>query len=321
MKKDRGFEMKRLVLAALAAASLLGPAMARAADPETCRLVRMSDPGWTDITATNAMLGVVLQGLGYDQKVETLAVPVTFESLKNRQIDVFLGNWMPAQKRFIEPLTEAGAIEVVTTNLKDIRFTLAVPDYVAKEGVKSFADLAGHADKFEKKIYGIEPGAPANQNIQKMIDARDFGLAGWSVVESSEQAMLSQVDRARRAKKWIVFLAWEPHPMNMKYAPSYLAGGDAYFGPNFGAASVQTVTRKGFAADCPNLGKLLRQIRFTVDAENRIMDQILDKGQDAKEAARAELKARPNLLGVWLAGVTTRDGRDGLPAVRKLLGL
>ncbi|MBN9531446.1 MAG: choline ABC transporter substrate-binding protein [Alphaproteobacteria bacterium] len=312
--------MKRLVLA-VAMASLLAGGAARAADPESCRLVRMSDPGWTDITSTNAMLGVVLQGLGYDQKVDTLAVPVTFESLKNRQIDVFLGNWMPAQKRFIEPLTASGAIEVVTTNLKDIRFTLAVPDYVAKEGVKSFADLSRHADKFEKKIYGIEPGAPANQNIQKMIDARDFGLTGWSVVESSEQAMLSQVDRARRAGKWIVFLAWEPHPMNMKYAPTYLAGGDAYFGPNFGAASVQTVTRKGFSADCPNLGKLLKQVRFTVDAENRIMDQILDKGQNAKEAAKAELKARPNLLGVWLAGVTTRDGRDGLPAVKKLLGL
>ncbi len=313
--------MKRLVLAALAAASLLGPVAARAADPESCRLVRMSDPGWTDITSTNAMLGVVLQGLGYDQKVDTLAVPVTFESLKNKQIDVFLGNWMPAQKRFIEPLTESGSIEVVTTNLKDIRFTLAVPDYVAKEGVKNFADLAKHADKFEKKIYGIEPGAPANQNIQKMIDAKDFGLAGWSVVESSEQAMLSQVDRAKRAKKWIVFLAWEPHPMNMKYAPNYLAGGDAYFGPNFGAASVQTVTRKGFSTDCPNLGKLLKQVRFTVDAENRIMDQILDKGQNAKEAAKAELKARPNLLGVWLAGITTRDGKEGLPAVKKLLGL
>lgn len=312
--------MKRLVLA-VAMASLLAGGAARAADPESCRLVRMSDPGWTDITSTNAMLGVVLQGLGYDQKVDTLAVPVTFESLKNRQIDVFLGNWMPAQKRFIEPLTESGAIEVVTTNLKDIRFTLAVPDYVAKEGIKSFADLSRHADKFEKKIYGIEPGAPANQNIQKMIDARDFGLTGWSVVESSEQAMLSQVDRARRAGKWIVFLAWEPHPMNMKYAPTYLAGGDAYFGPNFGAASVQTVTRKGFSADCPNLGKLLKQVRFTVDAENRIMDQILDKGQNAREAAKAELKARPNLLTVWLAGVTTRDGRDGLPAVKKLLGL
>ncbi len=313
--------MKRLVLAFAAAASLGAAGSALAADPDSCRLVRMSDPGWTDITSTNAMLGVVLQGLGYDQKIDTLAVPVTFESLKNRQIDVFLGNWMPAQKRFIDPLTESGSIEVVTTNLKDIRFTLAVPDYVAKEGIRNFADLAKHADKFDKKIYGIEPGAPANQNIQKMLDAKEFGLTGWSLVESSEQAMLSQVDRARRAKKWIVFLAWEPHPMNTKYGPAYLAGGDAYFGPNFGAASVQTVTRKGFSADCPNLGKLLQQVRFTVDAENRIMGQILDKGQDAREAAKAELKARPNLLGVWLAGVTTRDGRDGLAAVKKQLGL
>lgn len=313
--------MKRPV-PAFAVLSLLAAGTAHAADAESCRVVRMSDPGWTDITSTNAMLGVVLTGLGYDQKVDTLAVPVTFESLKNKQIDVFLGNWMPAQKRFIEPLTEQGAIEVINTNLKDIRFTLAVPNYVAKEGgVKSFADLAKHADKFEKKIYGIEPGAPANQNIQKMIDAKDFGLAGWSLVESSEQAMLSQVDRAKRANKWIVFLAWEPHPMNMKYGPAYLAGGDAYFGPNFGAASVQTVTRKGFSADCPNLGKLLKQLRFTVDAENRIMDQILDKGQNAKEAAKAELKARPNLLSVWLAGITTRDGKDGLAAVKKQLGL
>ena len=65
--------------------------------PGKLQAVRMSDPGWTDITSTNAMLGLVLGGLGYKQKVDTLAVPVTFESLKNGQLDVFLGNWMPAQ--------------------------------------------------------------------------------------------------------------------------------------------------------------------------------------------------------------------------------
>ncbi len=65
----------------------------------------MSDPGWADITSTNAMLGLVLDGLGYKQKVDTLAVPVTFEALKNGQLDVFLGNWMPAQDRFVKPLT------------------------------------------------------------------------------------------------------------------------------------------------------------------------------------------------------------------------
>ena len=32
-----------------------------------------------------------------------LSVPVTFASLKNNDIDVFLGNWMPAQEADREP--------------------------------------------------------------------------------------------------------------------------------------------------------------------------------------------------------------------------
>ena len=145
-----------LTLSAALLAGLLSPPPATAADPASCKLVRMSDPGWADITSTNAMLGLVLDGLGYKQKVETLSVPVTFESLKNAQLDVFLGNWMPAQERFVKPLVESGALVVIRKNLEGIRFTLAVPDYVAKAGIKDFADLAANADKFDKKIYGIE---------------------------------------------------------------------------------------------------------------------------------------------------------------------
>jgi glycine betaine/proline transport system substrate-binding protein len=297
---------------------LLAAAPAIAADPDSCATVRMSDPGWTDITSTNGILGTLLAPLGYTQKVETLAPPVTFESLKNGQIDVFLGNWMPAQKTFIEPLTAAKAIDVIRPNLDGIRFTLAVPTYVAAAGVKDFADLAKHADQFDHKIYGIGPGAPANQNIQKMIDAKDFGLDGWSLVESSEQGMLSQVDRATRNKNWIVFLAWEPNPMNTKYPLTYLSGGDAYFGPNYGSATVYTVTRRDLSQNCPNLARLLSQLAFTVDMENQIMGTLGD-ASDGKAAAAQYLKAHPDLLAGWLAGVTTRDGQDGLTAVRAAL--
>ena len=298
---------------------LLAAPLAAAAEPESCTTVRMSDPGWTDITSTNGILGTLLAPLGYTQKVDTLAVPVTFESLKNQQIDVFLGNWMPAQKRFIEPLTAEKAIEVIRPNLNGIRFTLAVPAYVAEAGIKDFADLAKHADQFDHKIYGIESGAPANQNIQKMIDAKDFGLDGWSLVESSEQGMLSQVDRATRKKDWIVFLAWEPNPMNTKYPLTYLSGGDAYFGANYGGATVYTVTRRDLSQNCPNLARLLSQLTFTVEMENQIMGSILDQGEDGKTAATRYLKDHPDLLAGWLAGVTTRDGQDGLTAVRTAL--
>lgn len=310
------FRARAAIILAAFLAGLLSTPPAQAADPASCKLVRMSDPGWADITSTNAMLGVVLKALGYQQKVETLAVPVTFEGLKNGQLDVFLGNWMPAQERFVTPLTDAGSLEVIKRNLDGIRFTLAVPDYVASAGIKDFADLAANAEKFDKKIYGIEAGAPANQNIQKMIDADDFGLKDWTLVESSEQGMLSQVDKAKRSGAWIVFLAWEPHPMNAKYAPSYLSGGDAYFGANYGAASVHTVTRRGFTQDCPNLAKLLQQLSFEVGIENTIMAAMADDGADPEKAARAELKKRPDLIKQWLDGVETADGKPGLDAVQ-----
>jgi glycine betaine/proline transport system substrate-binding protein len=299
----------------------LGPTAQAAEEPEQCRLVRMSDPGWTDITSTNAALGVVLEALGYEQNVETLAVPVTFESLKNDDIDAFLGNWMPAQTPFIEPLTAEQEIDVIGPNLQNAKFTLAVPAEVAEAGVRDFADLAAHADRFKSTIYGIEPGAPANQNIQRMIDAGEFGLGDWTLTESSEQAMLSQVDRAGRRDEWIVFLAWEPHPMNTKYDLTYLSGGDAYFGPNYGSTTVNTVTRHGYVEECPNVGRLLRQTAFSVDMENQIMGAILDLGMDGKEAAAEWLRAHPEVLDGWLDGVTTWDGEEGLPAVKAALGI
>jgi glycine betaine/proline transport system substrate-binding protein len=213
------------------------------------------------------------------------------------------------------------SVEKLGANLENAKFTLAVPTYVAEGGVKGFEDLSKHSDKFGRRIYGIESGAPANQNIQKMIDKGDFALKGWTLVESSEQAMLTQVIRAGRRQEWIVFLAWEPHPMNTKLPITYLAGGDAYFGPNYGSTTVNTLARKGFAEECPNLARLFRQMRFTVDMENRIMDSITDEKQEAKAAAMKYLKANPKVLEAWLDGVTTRDGKAGLATVRGAHGL
>ena len=314
--------MKSRSLALAVASAVIGGAMgpaAFAAEPEACKQVRMADPGWTDITATNAIAGVVLSALGYEQKVASLSVPITYVGMQKSQIDVFLGNWMPAQKPLVEPILKDGGMEVLRANLPAAKFTLAVPDYVAEGGVKTFADLAKYADKFDKKIYGIESGAPANQNIKKMLDAKSYGLTGWSLVESSEQSMLSQVARKERGKDWIVFLGWEPHQMNTKFKITYLDGDKDYFGPNFGSATVNTLSRKGYVAQCPNVGRLFSQIEFTVELENRAISDVLEQKSDAKAAAVRQLKANPKMLEAWLAGVKTYGGEDGLGAVMKAL--
>jgi glycine betaine/proline transport system substrate-binding protein len=263
----------------------------------------------------------VLEALGYEPKTEVLSVPVTYASLKNKDIDVFLGNWMPTMTADIEPYAKEGSVETVRTNLEGAKYTLAVPKYVHDAGVKDFADIAKHKDKFGGKIYGIEPGNDGNRLIQSMIDKDAFGLKGFEVVESSEQGMLSQVSRAVKNKEWVVFLGWEPHPMNANYEMAYLSGGDEYFGPNFGGATVLTNVRQGYLQECPNVGKLLQNLKFDLALEGEIMDGILSQGKDAETAAGEWLKAHPEAIDKWLAGVTTIDGQDGAAAVKKSLGI
>ncbi|HEX6011063.1 MAG TPA: choline ABC transporter substrate-binding protein, partial [Geminicoccaceae bacterium] len=242
--------MTKTTLLGLAAAALLGSA-AVAAEPESCQTVRFSDVGWSDITATTALTSVVLEGLGYETRADILSVPVTYQSLKNGDIDVFLGNWMPTMEADIAPFKADGSVETVRANLEGAKYTLAVPKYLADKGLKDFADIAKFKDELDGQIYGIEPGNDGNRLIQTMIDEDEFGLGGFELVESSEQGMLAQVERASRDEEPIVFLGWEPHPMNANFELAYLTGGDEVFGPNFGGATVYTNVRKGYLQECP----------------------------------------------------------------------
>jgi glycine betaine/proline transport system substrate-binding protein len=294
---------------------------AQAADPAACKEVTFADVGWTDITATTAATSVVLEGLGYAPEAELLAVPVTYASLKNGDIDVFLGNWMPTMEGDIAAYRDEGSVEVLGANLEGAKYTLAVPKYTADKGLKDFADIAKFKDSLDGKIYGIEPGNDGNRLILDMIAQDAFGLKGFEVVESSEAGMLTQVSRAEKRKEDIVFLGWAPHPMNNNHDLVYLSGGDDFFGPDYGGATVFTNVRKGYTGECPNVGKLLNNLKFTLPMEGAIMGAILDDEKDPKVAATEWLKANPGALDGWLAGVQTIDGKDGLPAVKAHLGL
>jgi glycine betaine/proline transport system substrate-binding protein len=291
--------------------------MATASYAEGCDSIAFSDVGWTDITVTTSATKQVLTALGYGVDVKILAVPVTFASLESGDVDVFLGNWMPAQAGAIGPYLEKGTIETLSTNLEGTKYTLAVPTYLYDKGLKTYADVPKFKDELEGKVYGIEPGNEGNGYLISLTEAGK-ALEGMEVVESSEQGMLAQVSRFYPDQKGVVFLGWEPHPMNANFDLKYLTGGEDFFG---GEGTVHTVTRKGYAAECPNVAKLLTNQQFTLAMENEIMGKILDGGEDPDAAVAAWLKANPAVLDGWLAGVTTKDGAEGLPAVKAAFGL
>ena len=279
-------------LVALASAlTTLAAAPAQAQEDASCQKVRFADVGWSDIAATTGLASVVLKAMGYQPSVTVASVPITFAGIK----------------RFERP------------NLTGAKDTLAVPEYLFDAGLKSFKDIARFEKELGGRILGIEPGNDGNALIAGMIKQNQHGLQKFKLVESSEAGMLAEVQRAARAKKPVVFLGWEPHPMNVQVKMKYLEGGDEVFGPNYGEAKVYTAVSVGYEARCPNVATFLRNLQFTTTMENEVMLDILNKARPEK-AARTWLAKHPEVLGPWLKGVKTLKGEDAAPVVAKALG-
>lgn len=307
--------IKTLALTAALASACLP---VTAAEDSACKAVRFADVGWSDIAATTGLASVVLDSLGYKPSTVVASMPIALDAMKNKQIDVFLGYWSPSMTPLLEPYVRAGQIQPLDTpNLVGAKYTLAVPTYLHDKGLKDFADIARFRKELGARIHGIEPGNDGNVLIQGMIRDDRFGLKDFELIESSEAGMLAQAQVAARSGKAIVFLGWEPHPMNVQMKMRYLTGGDALFGAP-GATKVHTAVASGYLEKCPNVARLLHNLQFTVEMQSRVMEPILNKARP-QAAARSYLKKNLTVLEPWLRGVTSVDGKNGLAAVTAAL--
>jgi glycine betaine/proline transport system substrate-binding protein len=311
--------IQTILLPLLAAALAMSSSFA--APPEECRKPRFSNVGWTDTIATTSTAKAILSAIGYEPVELNLSIPITYASMKNGDIDIYLADWEPSMQNDRAPYVNAGDVEVLTPPaITGAKYTIAVPKYVADGGVRDFADIAAHADKFDRKFYGLEPGDSGGGLILDMIAKNAFGLGEFELVESSEQGMLAHVKRAVKRDQWVAFLAWEPHPMNLEYDLVYLTGGDDYFGPNFGGAEIFINVRRGYREECKNLGVFLENLRFSLPMMNEVMGGILEGDLEPEEVAVAWMKKNPATVDEWLAGVSAFDGEDGREAFRKAMG-
>src|SRR6202030_3569210 len=82
--------------------------------------------------------------------------------------------------------------------------------------------------------------------------------------------------------------------------------------PNFGGATVYTTTRAGYARQCPNLGRLLRNLQFTATGESQVMAAMLERHEQPEVAASEWLRSHSQVAAAWLTGVYRVDGRPAL---------
>ncbi|MBL0848549.1 MAG: glycine/betaine ABC transporter substrate-binding protein [Candidatus Liberibacter ctenarytainae] len=282
--------------------------MSYAKDAEYCSIVRFAEAGSTDNSVTTSMISVILEEvLSYKTNIKLLALPVILKSLKIKGIDVYTGYWSPSNDQLVLPYVMDGSVQIVSENLRGAKYMLAVNDIGFQIGIKSYQDIARYKKELKGKIYGIDPGHSGNQRILDMIEHDKFSLKDFRLVESSEHAMFYQVKRNQQQNMPIVFLSWDPHPINFEMKLHYLSGGEEISG--FGEASVHTIVSAGYMEKCPNIGRLLKNIKFSLAMESEMMEKILKNKEDPKLVGRNFLRANPRILKEWLIGVTNFDGK------------
>jgi len=280
--------------------------------------VRFGYVDWPGVTVKTAVAKHILEYLGYDVETEMYLVAVLYKGLSTKDLDIFLGGWLPTMKLYLDPYFEEGTIEKVTINLNETVYTLAVPAYAWEAGVRSEADLHKYGDKFGRKIIGIEPGNEGNQIMIDAIKNNTYDLAGWEVVESSTVAMMVAVERAIKNKDWIVWLGWAPHWMNMEFDMKYLEDPLELWGPP-GVEVVWTLSRAELKEDMPNIYKFLEQLKVTPEMQNEWIYGYGREKRDADEIAKEWIKNNIKVVDVWVYGVKSVDGRRARDALREAI--
>ena len=290
--------MKRLLTAAALAALLAAPALA--AEPESCAdgalLRRRLDRHHRDDRGRPA------------RSCARSATRPTSASCRCRSptpgsskgdIDVFLGNWMPTMEADLAPLPRrrhgrGGARRTSRARSTRSRSRSSLAD----AGLKDFADIAEvrrPARQHDLRHRARQRRQPADPRHDRRRTPSGSATSSW------RRAPSRRCWRRRRGRRssgeGIVFLGWEPHPMNANIEMTYLTGGDEVFGPNFGGATVYTNVRKGYVDGMPERRQAAAEPRVHASTmENEIMGAILDDGEDPDDAAAAWLKANPDVL-------------------------
>ncbi|WP_243228714.1 glycine betaine ABC transporter substrate-binding protein [Microbacterium sp. CIAB417] len=225
-------------------------------------------PAWTDSLSMSFLLKDQLEKQGYTVELTTLteAGPL-YTGLSEGDIDIYPSAWID--------VAQAGYWERYESDLEDLGTyydqasgMLAVPSYVELD---SIADLRGQADRFDGKIYTIEPGSGAATYAQESL-LPSYGLDDeYELVTSSTPAMLTVLEDAIRNQEDIVVTLWKPYWVNDVFDIKELEDTEDGYGDPEG---LHFVGHKGFSEEFPEAAELIGRITLD-DAQYGSLENLV----------------------------------------------
>lgn len=247
-------------------------------------------PSWTDGLSTAYLLEDQLEKLGYTVETQTLteAGPL-YAGLAQGDVDIYPSAW-PELTHADYMNTYGDKIEDLGAYYDNAKLTIAVPSYV---DIDSIEQLQANADRFEGRIYGIEPGAGLTKQTQETM-LPGYGLDGdFELVTSSTAAMLTELDNAIAAQKDIAVTLWRPFWANDAYDVKDLEDPQGLMGD---PEALHFLATSGFAEKYPDAAELIAGIQLDDEQYGSLEDLVVNEYGEGKEpeAVQAWLEQYPD---------------------------
>jgi glycine betaine/proline transport system substrate-binding protein len=287
-----------MVLMVLAVCGLfVGPA-AQAADYD--KPIKIGWTAWSTAEANTKLIKAILEDkMGYDVELIMSDIGIQYQGLSTGDIDLMLMAWLPTThqnywKKFAGKVVNLGPIYTRA------RLGWVVPDYVPQDKVNSITDLTDPdvADKLNKKITGIDPGAGLMQASEKAMEEYGLEDAGYQLLSSSGAGMTAALSRAIKRDDWVVVTGWSPHWKFAKWDLRYLEDPKGLLG---GKERIHCLARKGFYQDVPyEVFEFFVRYNIPIDDLEALMLEARDTSYE--EAANAYIQNNPKRIKYWMTG-------------------
>ncbi|UYG06716.1 glycine betaine ABC transporter substrate-binding protein [Halomonas sp. M4R1S46] len=277
----------RLAGLAMVAGAGLTAATAQAQDKGSVHLAYVE---WASEVASTNVVRAVLEQAGYEVELTSLSAAAMWQSVASGDTDAIVAAWLPSTHAdYLERVGDQ--VDDLGPNLDGTKLGLVVPAY---SEVDSIAELNEHAEAFEGKITGIDPGAGIMSLTEDVIDAYGLDL---DLQSGSGATMTAALKSAIANEEEIAVTGWTPHWMFARWDLKYLEDPKNVYG---GAEQIHTIARQGLEEDLPGAHAILDAFEWTPEQMGEVMLMNQQEDSDPYENAKQWVEDNQDLVQEWL---------------------
>lgn len=253
--------------------------------------VRIAYVEWDCAAASTYVVQAALEEMGYDVEILAVAAAAMWQAVGTGDVDAMVTAWLP--------VTHADYYARVKDRVEDLgpivggaKLGWAVPAYVT---IDSIAELNDHADRFNGRIIGIDPGAGLMRLSEQAV--QDYELTRLELIEGSDATMTAALSTAIDRNEWVVVTAWSPHWMFGAWDLKYLDDPKGVLG---GEEQIHTIVRQDLKNDMPEVYNFLNNFSYKDPNQlQMVMAWNAEPGADRVANAKRFLRENAEQVAGW----------------------